>query len=432
MSWRKAKSPGWAVFDLKQQEKQCPRLEADNEPYPPISTIVAPLHPGQNPVKDKVLTANSLSSVFLPSFNFRTSAVYKDTEKPLQIGNSTANARNKLISATDEAKNVVLACEKLKELHCWADNSLIQDIMAPVNGDIDKASTILEEMVYCDSRGKNKELNVADSECNSVRNLPNSNLVPANKSGFLGETTYLADFNHVPENDFHSPNKELIDDLSVYRTVHPSHGGLQILGNLRFVPIEPEWEKDDVYLIHRKDAMKMMRSASRHSKAASDAFLRGDHASAQHFSFKAREQRKAAEKLNAKAANEILSITNSANDMWKLDLHGLHAAEAVQALQERLRKIETHVIFSRSSSSTKVEVKTGIRRSESLKSLSLLQPEKLNRQRPTSLQVITGKGNHSQGQAALPKAIESFLSENRYHFDASRPGVITVRPKFRY
>jgi len=51
----------------------------------------------------------------------------------------------------------------------------------------------------------------------------------------------------------------------------------------------------------------------------------------------------AADKLNAKATAEILQIRNEKHkDIWKLDLHGLHVAKAVQALELRLEMIENH------------------------------------------------------------------------------------------
>lgn len=83
------------------------------------------------------------------------------------------------------------------------------------------------------------------------------------------------------------------------------------------------------------------RAASNHSRAASNAFRHGDHISAHQLSQQAREEWAEAEKLNAKAAKEILMLKNANNDMSKLDLHGLHALEAVHALEERLSKIES-------------------------------------------------------------------------------------------
>ncbi|CAK9146432.1 unnamed protein product [Ilex paraguariensis] len=133
--------------------------------------------------------------------------------------------------------------------------------------------------------------------------------------------------------------------------------------------------------------------------ASRDAYLKGDHLSARVFSQMAQEEKQAAKVLNDKAAKEILRIENWNNDIWKLDLHGLHAMEAVQALEEHLQIIESEA------------------------SISL-------RQRQRSLLVITGRGVHSRGQAVLPTATRSFLSERGYHYDDSRPGVFTVRPRF--
>lgn len=33
-----------------------------------------------------------------------------------------------------------------------------------------------------------------------------------------------------------------------------------ILGHIRSFPVEPEWEEHDVYLSHRRNALRMMRS----------------------------------------------------------------------------------------------------------------------------------------------------------------------------
>lgn len=106
----------------------------------------------------------------------------------------------------------------------------------------------------------------------------------------------------------------------------------------------------------------------------------------------------AAEKLNMKAAEKILSIRNDNNNIWKMDLHGLHASEAVSALKERLHQIESHAIMSRSSSSdglVKLEAEAArLASSETLKGLEKDSDAKmmkaLPQQRQTVLQVITG------------------------------------------
>lgn len=138
------------------------------------------------------------------------------------------------------------------------------------------------------------------------------------------------------------------------------------------------------------------RSASHHSRTAQNAFLRGDHFSAQQFSLKAREEWSAAEKLNAEAAKEILQIRNCENDLWKLDLHGLHATEATQALREHLQKIETHISVNQTVfpyGTNKLHQKDGV--VSSLESLNGTVTQNLDRpqaprQRPLALQVITG------------------------------------------
>ena len=48
----------------------------------------------------------------------------------------------------------------------------------------------------------------------------------------------------------------------------------------------------------------------------------------------------AAEKLNNKAAEEIFHLRNSNNNIWKIDMHGLHASEAVTALERHLHMLE--------------------------------------------------------------------------------------------
>lgn len=112
---------------------------------------------------------------------------------------------------------------------------------------------------------------------------------------------------------------------------------------------------------------------------------------------KAHEEWVAAERLNAKAAKEIFSIRNSKNNIYKLDLHGLHASEAIRALQERLDQIETQVQPNHSVSPNRVGMKSGIECSSSLESFNCVDTEDLDiqqvlsRQRPASLQVITGK-----------------------------------------
>ncbi|ERM99718.1 hypothetical protein AMTR_s00099p00094710 [Amborella trichopoda] len=181
-----------------------------------------------------------------------------------------------------------------------------------------------------------------------------------------------------------------------------------------------------------------------HSRAASNAYLRGDHHVAQQLSSKANKEWLKAEQLNAKAAEEILRIRNSENDMWKLDLHGLHASEAVHALEIHLKRIETQLMKSKNSLSydaitSLIEGKEGPSFAGNVDGLdgvkggdeTSLPVLPLPRPSQTLLQVITGTGNHSHGGASLPAAVRSFLLSKGYNFHEARPGVIALRPKFR-
>lgn len=58
---------------------------------------------------------------------------------------------------------------------------------------------------------------------------------------------------------------------------------------------------------------------------------------------RAQEEWVTANKLNHKAAEEIMHTRNSQDDPWKLDLHGLHASEAVRALTQHLHVLESEI-----------------------------------------------------------------------------------------
>ncbi|XP_021598867.1 uncharacterized protein LOC110604885 [Manihot esculenta] len=355
----RGKSPGWAAFDLKQRQEQSLQLQqVGDDPFPPLpTTSTTSIRSCGNPPSNNGFFAGSCSSK--PAF----------------------------------------AVNRLKELHSWADESLIEDVMASVNNDTDKATVFLKEMISTDNCEENGEANYF-SNCEDESVLT---------SDLAAET---ADLSSTLEDSLHAATNTKLN-----------------LGHLRSSPVEPEWEQQDVYLNHRRNALRMMRLAARHSRAVTNAFQRGDHFSAQQHSSKARKEWLDAERLNAKAAKRILTITNSENNPWKLDLHGLHAAEAVKALQEHLNKIET--LLPRDQPVSPGRFKT-------LEPFSSIDMENLDKQqtgsrhRTASLLVITGVGNHSRGEAAIPTAVRSFLSENRYHFDEARPGVISVRAKFRH
>ncbi|KAF8404030.1 hypothetical protein HHK36_008906 [Tetracentron sinense] len=445
MSRGRGRSPGWAAFDLRQRQKQGLEPEFDNDPYPPMPNTINYVAPSKDLVMRNGQSARSFSSVLQPSIDFPTLGDNSDYKRKIEAGNSSKKVGNKVVE-----ENNIPALVKLKEIHGWADDTLIKDILAAVNNDIHQASTSLKAMVCSASSVDNKERNLAQLSSTFEDYVPEQNNMQADEDVSIERTTDLAELSSVLEDYLDDEKTEQTDeDVSTRKKLFHGTAHAKLVLGLMSVPVEPEWVEDDVYLNHRKDAIRMIRLASQHSRAGTNAFLRGDHYSAQQLSVKAQEEWMGAEKLNAKAAKEILSIRNSKNDVWKLDLHGLHASEAVHALEEHLRKIESQLLVNRSVSPNRVKPKSGIVRSPSLESLSCMDMDEvdkqqaLSRQRQTVLQVITGErlicfvsptgtGNHSRGQAALPAVVRSFLIENGYRFDEARPGVIAVRPKFRH
>ncbi|KAF7845014.1 Smr (small MutS-related) domain protein [Senna tora] len=427
MSGAKGQSSGWAAFDLKQKQKQRLESEVDKDPFPAISSRPDSFQLGEKLLKNNNSPVKSFSSVLRPSKNFPT-LKENSNSKTITLGcDSGAKYCN------NPMKDVTLAIKKLKEKHCWAEDNLIEDVLVAVDNDVTKASTLLETMAPSVNSEEHKMASMVKPT--ALGDSPSD--LKTDKSLFSENIMDLTPYNSSP-NGHHEDNNRDQEDGNNSLVQHFSD-----YGNLRWntellnsVPVEPEWEEDDVYISHRMNALRVMRSASRHSKAAANAFLRGNHFSAQQHSVKAQEEWLTAKGLHAKAAKEILRIRNSENDIWRLDLHGLHASEAINALQEHLCRIESQGFLKGSASSNGVKEKDGIINS-SLGLVNSTDREKLDKQhvplrlRSSALQVITGIGNHSKGQAALPTAVRSFLSENGYRFEEMRPGVITVWPKFR-
>lgn len=426
----KDKISGWAAFDLKQRQKQGLASDIKEDSFPLIPGSLTTFRKCQNLAKSNDLSAKPFSSVLLPPVDFLDFEGNKGSVRAVQVVNSST----KHVHDAIEEENYALVLRRLKNLHSWANDSLIEDVLLAADNDFDQASALLREMTSPNSTGgkqtSNEELSTNIDDLSN--NKSNQNIPPGNVTQHVGHNTKFVDnkANHKELTDLgaSSGSKFSINDA----------GMNLVLEQLESVPIEPEWEEDDVYLSHRKDAIKMTRSASHHSRAANNAFLIGDHFSAQQYSLKAREEWLAAQRLNSEAAREILSIRNNKNDIWSLDLHGLHATEAVQALQERLRKLESLMSVGRSVSPNRAKSQNGVVRSSSAETLSSMDIENSDnqrtslRQRSMSLQVITGVGNHSHGKAALPAAVRNFLIENRYQSDEPRPGMVTVRPKYRH
>ncbi|KAI3415057.1 Smr domain-containing protein [Psidium guajava] len=433
-SHSRGKSTGWAAFDLKHRQGHALKSEIEHDPFPPISRAIVSPNPCQNLAGNNNSYKKPFSAVLRSSIDFPGLAHNGNEEKQL-LSEDSSNVQGTSMDLIQESCTAEL--KKLKELHSWAENELIEDIVEALDNDFVKASTLLEGMLSAGLFEGDKESKRAKQNTSSQDSSHDE--LMRNKDFSSGKTLDFSNGTDTLNNDFNSVDKYMVNETCLKgKTYDDSTGARSILAHLKSLPLEPEWEEQDVYLRFRKDAIRVLRSASQHSRAARNAFVRGDHSSAQHHSLKAREEWLVAERLNDTAAKDILSIRNSNNDIWTLDLHGLHKTEAVQALKERLRKLELQVPSNRSVSSKRlhrIHQKNGVARSSSVECLPSINEEKLDKpqsgQRPLTLQVITGVGNHSQMQASLPTAVRSFLNEEGYRFDDTRPGVITVRLKFR-
>ncbi|ESQ31901.1 hypothetical protein EUTSA_v10004341mg [Eutrema salsugineum] len=402
MSWMKGKSSGWTAFDLKQRQKQGLEIELDDDPFPPVSSSVhTPLDARGKLRRNHEPSEKSFSSVLLPPSN-------KDCGKQ----ESSRACRSKPKTLIPSVNSHDSAFMKLKEMNSWADDNLIRDILLSTEDNFEMALEFLRGMVSAgNSEGK------ADDSASKIDGYSSHNRI----SGRTVTSSVKMSARSTCENagKYESGGSSFLVNASDTEKFSDDISELDsIIQRLQSIPIEPEWEEDDLYLNHRKDALKMMRSASNHSRAAQNAFLRYDHASAKQHSEKAREDWLTAEKLNAEAAKKILGITNRNNDIWKLDLHGLHAAEAVQVLQERLQKIEGQFTVNRSVSPNRGRSKNAALRSASQEPCGRLDVEGLDRQRTSSrelrnsLQVVTGIGKHSRGHASLPLAVKTFFEDN--------------------
>ncbi|XP_050206124.1 uncharacterized protein LOC126655840 isoform X2 [Mercurialis annua] len=391
----RGKSQGWAAFDLKQRQKQQPQQQVadslpngnsiNNDPFPPLPTAALrrcavnnnsnASSNADNNVAGSSSGSRTLSSVFPPSVQF----------PPMSHNDLVLN--------------------QLKQLHSGADDTLIQDVLYSVDNDTEKASSFLKQILSAHNSSNYLSSNSSHS---LSRKSENKNEGESETPSFENNSDIAADIGDLSSTLEHAlkDNHKHLEDVHSDAAAAAAANMNFILGHLKSIPVEPEWEEHDLYLIHRRDAFKMMRLASRHSKAATNAFMIGDHFSAQQESLKARKEWLCAERLNTEAAKNILSLRNSENNLWKLDLHGLHAAEAVQALQEHLKKIETQLPMKRLESPSMLEKKIGIV-SSSVEPFGSMGTEKseLQRmgymQRPASLQVITDITSMRQGQVLL-------------------------------
>ncbi|KAF3787583.1 hypothetical protein EJ110_NYTH22626 [Nymphaea thermarum] len=466
-AWSTGRSSGWTAFHQKQLQGHNVRTEPKVDIYPPLissSLSIPPSRSGtlapcssKNQKSDKNGIRDYKISEYPATSSF--SSIVKSSLVGMTLTDHSNNGAIDLLANKHTSSGMI---EKLRQINSWADATLIEDILAAVDNNEDRASMILRSMdlsanpLSTDKDNSNGKMSIMNyEERNRAKSIGQLRKIHTWANDALIEDILSAVGNNEDQASLllismcpmGSETEETAkrDDLEC-SSIKNLKGVNQLSIDVyrKKAPlVEPEWEQDDIYLSHRKDAIKMMRLASLHSRGARSAFSVGDHFHARQLSQRARGEWLAAEKLNQKAAQEILHLRNKGNDIWKLDLHGLHASEAVQAVQAHLESIESSLMTKDSVCSAKIINGKGALRGLSAdcakSSDKGAAPEKLRLQvrsprpqRKTMLEVITGTGKHSRGNAALPAAIRSFLLTNGYHFYDARPGVISVRPKFRH
>ena len=157
----------------------------------------------------------------------------------------------------------------------------------------------------------------------------------------------------------------------------------------------------DAYYECRKEANKLARQWQQLVRKASVAYRNKQGGAARVYSEDAGKLRTAALEAHKQAAEEIERIVNKDNSILELDLHGLHANEAVRAVARRLE-----VLLQGGSGGTSVSTNNG--------------------RNSVVLKLVTGKGLHSsEGEASVPRVVKNYLTRTERKF-VERGGWIDV------
>lgn len=217
---QRPKGQGWAAFTCKQQGKQGTGTGCNVDRYPSISEV-ASSGSAKRWINDRCGSTRSFSSVVRPSVGFPLSVSHES----LVTNDDNTGTKHHIDQNTRDydARPVKM----LKDVHMWADQTLIQDVLAAVNNDIGQASVLLRAMVSSESKSEYPR-----------------------PSGPCSSTVSCA---------CDSKKKCSVESNSVGNRLSEGDHEVVMPKSLFHLPVEPEWEEDDIYLSHRKDAVRMMR-----------------------------------------------------------------------------------------------------------------------------------------------------------------------------
>eukprot|EP01025_Chloroclados_australasicus_P013013 TRINITY_DN16208_c0_g1_i2.p1 TRINITY_DN16208_c0_g1~~TRINITY_DN16208_c0_g1_i2.p1 ORF type:complete len:663 (+),score=90.38 TRINITY_DN16208_c0_g1_i2:360-2348(+) len=138
-------------------------------------------------------------------------------------------------------------------------------------------------------------------------------------------------------------------------------------------------ENNGSYQRHRSEAVKLTREAKKLSRRSLRAYRNGSQLEGEYLMKEAGEKHKTASELHDIAAKKIFEEVNQGNlhNPWIIDLHGLYPQEAVTFVNERLELLQEFSVYEKNK-----------------------QP----------LEIITGKGLHSQdGESILSIVVDNLL-----------------------
>ncbi|KAL3152557.1 hypothetical protein ABBQ32_001584 [Trebouxia sp. C0010 RCD-2024] len=266
---------------------------------------------------------------------------------------------------------------KLLSTHPWAEPELARAVLAAVNHNIPAADLLLREM----------EQHQAPSGSDSDEDLAN-HAIP--------QQTLASQ----PGNQCETLSEQCSGPPASPQTLKApappsSKVPTRTLSSRRRKQSSEEEDADvDLYYKHRGEASKLSRRWHKKLHQAANAFAAAQFSEGKAMATEAHQIRLRAQAAHAEAAQNIESANNAGRGLGQneIDLHGLHALEAVEALDRRLHSLGQSQHHSQAA----------------------------------KLRVIVGRGNNSSGgEASLPRVIESHLLQRNMNYITGQ-GVITV------
>ncbi|KAL3142252.1 hypothetical protein ABBQ38_002594 [Trebouxia sp. C0009 RCD-2024] len=266
---------------------------------------------------------------------------------------------------------------RLLSTHPWAEPGLARAVLAAVNHNVPAADLLLREM----------EQHQAPSGSDSDEDLANLAVPPQNLASQPGnQSQTLSD-----------QSSGLAASPQTLKAPAPpsSRVPTRTLSSRRRKQSSEEEDADvDLYYQHRGEALKLSRRWHKKLHQAANAFAAAQFSEGKAMATEAHQIRLRAQAAHAEAAQKIEIANNAGRGLGQneIDLHGLHALEAVEALDRRLYSLGQSQHHSQAA----------------------------------KLRVIVGRGNNSSGgEASLPRVIESHLLQRNMNYITGQ-GVITV------